>query len=213
MGNEINCRAIWQTKQSDGIALLENDHLLFRGGFRCKLLFRDLSKVVADGGTLRLLTAGSELRLELGESAKLWAEKILYPKSRAAKLGLKPHIKVTLVRIKDAAFAEEITQSSAEVVPFKGNRDCDLLFFGARKAKDLTEIVDLVGRITDRGALWIIYPKGQAQIPESTVIQAGRAAGLKDVKVVSFSPTETGLKFVRPIEKRSQRRRRGVIVD
>ena len=208
MGNEINCRAIWQTKQSYGKALLETDHVLFRGDFRCKLLFRDLSKVVAEGGTLRLFTPDSELRLELGESAKRWAEKILHPKSRAVKLGLKPGVMVTLVRIQDAAFAGEIAQSLAEVVPPEGNRDCDLLFFAAREAKDLTEIADLVGRIKDRGALWIVYPKGQAHISESAVIHAGRAVGLKDVKVVSFSATETGRKFVRPSGKAPTHARR-----
>jgi hypothetical protein len=30
------------------------------------------------------------------------------------------------------------------------------------------------------------------------VIEAGRAAGLKDVRVVGFSETHTGLKFVPP---------------
>jgi len=34
------------------------------------------------------------------------------------------------------------------------------------------------------------------------VIAAGRESGLKDVKVVGFSPTHTALKFVIPLEKR-----------
>jgi hypothetical protein len=50
--------------------------------------------------------------------------------------------------------------------------------------------------------LWIGYPKGQKQITENDVIAAGRKAGLKDVKVVGFSPTHTALKFVIPVEKR-----------
>jgi len=47
-----------------------------------------------------------------------------------------------------------------------------------------------------------VYPKGQKQITENDVIAAGRKSGLKDVKVVGFSPTHTGLKFVIPVEKR-----------
>ena len=52
------------------------------------------------------------------------------------------------------------------------------------------------------GALWIVYPKGKQEIKEVEVIEAGRAAGLVDVKVVKFSETHTALKFVRPKAKR-----------
>jgi hypothetical protein len=51
-------------------------------------------------------------------------------------------------------------------------------------------------------ALWIVYPKGQKDITENDVLAAGRKAGLKDVKVVGFSPTHTALKFVIPVARR-----------
>jgi hypothetical protein len=101
MGTEIRCRAIWQEKQGMGKALLESDHVLFRGDFRCKIWFRDLLKVVAEGATLRLLSSDGELQLEIGENAKSWAAKILQPKSRAAKLGIKPGVKVVLVGLQE----------------------------------------------------------------------------------------------------------------
>ena len=37
---------------------------------------------------------------------------------------------------------------------------------------------------------------------EYCFLAAGRKAGLKDVKVVGFSPTHTALKFVIPVENR-----------
>lgn len=92
MGQEIICRATLGSRTSEGKVLLESDHVLFGGDFRCKIFFRDLAKVAVKDGTL----------------------------------------------------CSEISQSS--------------------------------------------------------VILAGRTAGLKDVKVVSFSPTETALKFVRPLK-------------
>ena len=55
--------------------------------------------------------------------------------------------------------------------------------------------------------LWIVYPKGRTEIREIDVINAGRAAGLKDVKVVRFSDVDTTLKFVIPIEARKSRQR------
>jgi hypothetical protein len=52
------------------------------------------------------------------------------------------------------------------------------------------------------GALWVIRPKGRPEITESAVMVAGQAAGLVDVKVVSFSATHTAEKFVIPIKDR-----------
>jgi hypothetical protein len=55
-------------------------------------------------------------------------------------------------------------------------------------------------------ALWIVFPKGKPKAPENIaerdVFSVGRAAGLKDVKVVGFSATHTALKFVIPVSKR-----------
>jgi hypothetical protein len=39
-------------------------------------------------------------------------------------------------------------------------------------------------------------------ITENDALAAGRKAGLKDVKVVGFSPTHTALKFVIPLSAR-----------
>jgi len=47
-------------------------------------------------------------------------------------------------------------------------------------------------------ALWTVYPKAQKHITENDVLGVGRKCGLKDVKVVAFSPTHTALKFVIP---------------
>jgi hypothetical protein len=51
-------------------------------------------------------------------------------------------------------------------------------------------------------ALWIVYPKGRTEITERDVLKAGRAAALKDVKVVGFSATHSALKFVIPVSQR-----------
>ena len=52
------------------------------------------------------------------------------------------------------------------------------------------------------GALWVIRPKGRPEISERAVMDAGKAAGLVDVKVVSFSETHTAEKFVIPLAAR-----------
>jgi hypothetical protein len=200
MGYDILCRASLGARNSEGKALLESDHVLFRGDFRCKIFFQDLAKVAAENGTLSLCGPEGELRLELGTKAEIWAQKILHPKSRAEKLGVKAGSQVLVINLLDAEFEAELDSSEVVFAPAGSKAQCDLLFWGAQQAGELTKIPDLVPRLKERGALWIVYPKGQPHIPESSVILAGRAAGLKDVKVVSFSPTQTALKFVRPLK-------------
>ena len=68
--------------------------------------------------------------------------------------------------------------------------------------KDLSALSKLVKSMQGAAALWIVYPKGQKHITENDVLAAGRKSGLKDVKVVGFSPTHTALKFVIPLSKR-----------
>jgi len=110
MGYEVNCRARLGNQDSKGKALLESDHVLFRGGFRCKVVFRDLDKVVDQNGTLLLSGPEGELWLELGEKAAVWADKILHPKSRREKLGLKAGNHVASINLPDAQFRSELTE-------------------------------------------------------------------------------------------------------
>jgi ABC-type sugar transport system substrate-binding protein len=77
-----------------------------------------------------------------------------------------------------------------------------LIFFGADTAAELKRVRALAKALAASGALWIVYPKGRKDITEVGVIHAGRAAGLKDVKVVGFSATHTALRFVIPVAKR-----------
>jgi hypothetical protein len=43
--------------------------------------------------------------------------------------------------------------------------------------------------------VWVVYPKGIQAVTENDVLTAGRAAGLVDTKVCSFSSTHTALRF------------------
>jgi hypothetical protein len=150
----------------------------------------------ASDGVLTLEFTGGPAALELGAAAEKWAHKILHPATRADKLGVKPGLAVRLEGDFDAAFLEELGQT--EIV--KGR--ADLVFALAPDREVLKRISKLSAELKPEGALWIVYPKGVPAIREIEVIQAGRAAGLKDVKVASFSPTHTALKFVIPLADR-----------
>ena len=195
------------TRSIAGKAWLETDNLLFRQQGkdaaeprRLKILFRDLSGVRAAGGVLTLEFAGGPAEFELGRAAEKWAQKILHPPTRADKLGLKTGLVARVTGEVEAGFLEELTQRG--VTTAGGRSPVDLIFFGARKTADLDKLGKLSGGLKSDGALWVIYPKGVPEIREIEVLEAGRAAGLKDNKVASFSASHTALKFVIPVSKR-----------
>jgi len=200
MGQEKDCTMRCRGRAFAGKALLESDHLLFRGGERVKILFGALDSVAADGGTLRLEWDGTSAEFDLGPAAEKWARKILHPPSRLQKLGVKPGLSVRLQGMFDTDFTGEL--KSAGAAP--AGKTAALIFLSAARRADLARIAALARRLEPDGCLWVIYPKGNAAIREIDVIEAGRAAGLKDTKVASFSSTHTGLRFTIPLAARAR---------
>jgi hypothetical protein len=208
MGQQIETRARLGGKVIQGTALLETDYVLFRGAgkkepaARVKILFRDIESLDAGDSWLRIRHKGGSLELELGPRAAKWAEKIRSPKSRLDKLVAAEGARVAVTGARDEEFVTELRDRGCEIVEGVPPKDSLLIFFGADAAAGLARVKTLAARLAPDGALWVIYPKGQKQITENDVIAAGRAAGLKDVKVVGFSATHTALKFVIPLAKR-----------
>ena len=202
MGNEMNCTARFGKQESQGKALLETSEILFRGDFRLKIPFSSIRSLKAEDGELRVQTAEGLAVFELGDAAAKWREKILHPKSRLEKLGVKPGNKVSLLGTFDTEFLQELAQQTENVVRGKVGAASEWIFFATESQKELAQVPKLVKTLKGAAALWIVYPKGQKEITEVDVISAGRKAGLKDVKVVGFSPTHTALKFVIPITHR-----------
>ena len=196
MGQELDCRMHYRKRALAGRAYLETDHILFRGDERVKILLKDLKSVKASAGVLQLDFEGGPARLELGAAAEKWAEKIRNPPSRAQKLGVKPGLDVRVVGDFEPAFLEELAGTQA------AKSKADLVFFSAASRKELARVSRLTGALKPTGALWVVYPKGVPEIREIEVLEAGRAAGLKDVKVASFSAKYTALKFVIPVAAR-----------
>lgn len=194
MGQELECKARFgRRSRMQGKVQLETDYILFRGPERIKVAFNELTAVKADGGILKLEFAGGPAELELGPAAEKWARKIQNPPSRMDKLGVRAGVIVRLVGEFEPAFENEIAERQAVKIA-KGS--CDLLFLAAGSSVDLVRIRKLKADLKPGGALWVVYPKGVEAIREIQVIEAGRAAGMKDVKVARFSATHTALKFV-----------------
>jgi hypothetical protein len=194
MGQELECRMRLGRRVLEGKAYLETDHLLFRGEERVKILLKDLTGVTAAGGILTLDYEGGPAALELGKAAGKWAGKILHPPTRADKLGIKPGLTFRTIGEFEPDFLAEL--SALEKAAPKAKTD--LLFVHAPARSTLAQVQKYATKLNPKGALWIVYPKGVPAIREVEVIQAGRDAGLKDIKVASFSATHTALKFTAP---------------
>jgi len=202
MGNEATCVVRYGKEKSKGKALLETNELIFRGGFRLKVPFASLRSAKAVNGKLRLETPDGPAIFELGEQAAKWCEKILHPKSRIEKLGVKADARVALLGGFDRDFLEELARSTANVAKRGATSKAQWIFLHAGVKKDLAELAKLAKSMPPACGLWVVYPKGLKELTENDVLSAGRQAGLKDVKVVAFSATHTALKFVVPLDRR-----------
>src|SRR6266403_2131342 len=210
VGNEVVCVVRFGKQKARGKALLETSEVVFRsedGALRLKLAFADLKSVSAADGELRLETADGPAIFQLGANAAKWCEKILHPKTRLEKLGIKANAAVSLVGDFDADFLGELRSVTKNVSVTRDGRgkagaDAEWIFFSAASSKDLSQVAKMAKGLKGAAALWVVYPKGQKQITENDVLAAGRKCGLKDIKVVGFSPTHTALKFVIPVENR-----------
>jgi hypothetical protein len=192
----------YQGRTLAGKAQLESGHILFRGSERLQIALGSLDSVTAQGGLLHLDFPGGPASLELGASAEKWARKILHPPTRADKLGIKPGMFVRLAGLFDTGFLDDL--SCAEIAA--GKTKADLIFLAVLDRETLAQIRKLATKLKPAGALWVVYPKGVQVIREIEVLDAGRAAGLKDTKVAAFSPTDTALRFVIPVAARPNAR-------
>ena len=202
MGNEANCTVRFGKQKSAGKALLETKELIFRGDFRLKIPLSSIRSAKAMNGELSLETPEGAAVFALGAAAEVWLDKILHPKSRLDKLGVKPGAHVSLTGAFDPDFLRELRPRTGAIKRGGVAAGCDSIFLRAESRKDISQIASLAKGMKGATALWIVYPKGQKHITENDVLAAGRKAGLKDVKVVSFSATQTALKFVIPLSRR-----------
>jgi len=198
------CRARFKGTTAAGKARLETDVLQFRGGeLKLSIPFKQMSKVVARSGTLSVTFPDGTAAFDLGPSAAKWQDKILHPPSRLQKLGVKPDWRVSAIGVHDDAFLKELEGAVAYLSIGRVARESDAIFLGATREAELARIEKLKGSLRPDGALWVIRPKGRPEISEMAVMRVGKAAGLVDVKVVSFSATHTAEKFVIPVRSRA----------
>src|SRR5215468_4235714 len=185
MGNEAKCVARIDGQKVAGKALLETGELNFRGAeCRVKITFGEIKDVTAADGELRITTKDRKFAFAVGAVAEKWREKILHPKTRAEKLGVKAGLRVAVIGHVGKEFAKELKQVKAEVVADGSSGGAEAVFLFVEGNGESENIAKTAKKIRGAAGLWVVYPKGRKEITESDVLGAGRKAGLKDVKVV-----------------------------
>ena len=203
MGAEATCTATFKGQTSSGKARLETDVLQFRGGdVKLSIPFKKIEKVGSRKGVLSVTFGGETATFDLGAASTKWADKIKNPPSRLQKIGVKPGWRASAVGIDDEQFLAELETAVALLSIGRVVKNSDAIFYGVTKAIQLARLEKLKTSLEPDGALWIVRPKGRPEISERAVMDAGKAAGLVDVKVVSFSATHTAEKFVIPMKAR-----------
>lgn len=203
MGAEARCIATVNGKRVRARARLETDALELRGeGVKLSWPFKQIKKVVVAAGTSSLVVPAGDVDLQLGSAAQKWADKILHPPSRLQKIGVKADWRVAALSVDDQGFLEELERATAFLSVGRTIRHCDAIFFGVTRAAQLKRLERLKASLKPDGALWVVRPKGRPEISEPAVMAAGKAAGLVDVKVISFFSTHTAETFVIPLRSR-----------
>ncbi|MGB8769162.1 MAG: hypothetical protein WCC92_06085 [Candidatus Korobacteraceae bacterium] len=182
MERELLCTVRSGGKTTTAKALLETSEIVVRGDLRLKIPFALLKSVAARDGELHLKWPEGSVVFEIGDHAEKWAHKILHPKTTMEKLGAKPGMVISAQGMDDGNFVKDLRASAKLFSDAKALNNSDLVFFGAKKTAELARTGKLAASLAPAGALWIVYPKGKQEITELQVIEAGRQAGLVDVK-------------------------------
>ena len=123
-------------------------------------------------------------------------------RSRLDKLGVKPGMRVALVGLDDTAFRRELRKRTNDIAEGTPRKDTEMILFAVDGPAPLKRLATLQRAIKRDGAIWVVWPKGQAHIKEDMIRNAAIAQGLVDIKVIAFSETLSGLKLVIPVARR-----------
>ena len=207
MGQEVKTTLRFDGRILEGVALLETDTIIFRGGgggVSLTVKFSEIFKIEANAGWLDLQTGRGLLLFELGPKAEVWAEKIKNPTALIEKLGVDGEKKVCVVGKLDPDLRADLDASGAKIAKSPRGKDFDMVFVAASSKKDLEKLPGVREMIKQDGGIWIVYPKGNADLTEREVLTAGRTLQLTDNKQVKVSEVLTSVRFVIPTHQRKK---------
>ncbi|MGI9545438.1 MAG: DUF3052 domain-containing protein [Cyclobacteriaceae bacterium] len=124
------------------------------------------------------------------------------------KLGIKPGMKILLVKIPDHYFdlLEELP-NDIKIAPASGKSTADFIHLFVTEEKLLKkQFPQLKKRLEKQGTFWISWPKKTSNLPSdldgNIVRTTGLDFGLVDVKVCAVDSDWSGLKFMFRVKDR-----------
>lgn len=198
MGLEVMCRVEWNGSESMGKAHCGDGEIDFKGDFRFRWKWSELSVVEAGEGVLTVAKGEERAQFHLGDAAAKWEHAIRNPKSRLDKFGLKPGHAYQAWGEFDDAFAPELAARAGA----PGVEPLDVVFVRLSGAADLDQLLKARAAIASNGMIWAVWLKGRKEFREDDIREFALANGLVDVKVASFSESLSALKLVVPVSLR-----------
>ena len=207
MGYEAKCRVrvddrSGTIREADGVVLLETDELIVRGDARVRVPRSSIANVTARAGVVTVTSPTAVVSLALGAEAAVKGSKKLEepPKRLIDKLDVKPDAKVWLSNIHDETLIAQLEERTTRVN--RGSRPpssgCDVVFVGVESNAQIDRIERALDALAERGAIWVVHPKGSGGVADTVIFSKANALGLTYTKVARVSDTHTAEKLVRP---------------
>lgn len=210
MGYETKCRArvddrSGKIREAEATVLLETDEVIVRGEARVRIPRASIERVTARAGVVTITSPTAVVSLSLDEkSAAAWRKKLAEPtKKLIDKLDVKPSMKVWLHRVDDEQLSTQVAERAASVVRGNSASHCDVVFVGVESNAQLDRIERALEAIGDRGAIWVVHPKGAGGVADTAIFEKAKSLGLTYTKVARVSDTHTAEKLVRPLVSRA----------
>jgi hypothetical protein len=74
-----------------------------------------------------------------------------------------------------------------------------VVFVGVDSEDQLDRIERSLDALAERGAIWVVHPKGRNGVADTTIFAKAKSLGLTYTKVARVSETHTAEKLVRPV--------------
>lgn len=210
MGYETKCRVrvddhSGKIRDADATVLLETDELIVRGEARVRIPRASIERVTARAGVVTVTSPTATVSMSLDDkSASVWRKKLEEaPKRLIDKLDVKPDMKVWLFRVADEQLVDQVHERTSQVLRGNSASSCDVVFVGVETEAQLDRIDRGLDAINERGAIWVVHPKGPSGVADTTIFGRAKQLGLTYTKVARVSDTHTAEKLVRPVASRS----------
>lgn len=211
MGYEAKCRArvddgAGNVREADATVLLETDEVIVRGDARVRVPRSSIQKISTRAGVLTIAAPPTVVTLTLGDDAATkWKKKLEEPPKRLIdKLDVKPGAKVWLLGVNEQRLESQLAERTDRLTRGTSATECDVVFVGVEKEKDLDRIARALNGLADAGAIWVIHRKGPTGIADTNIFERAKALGLAYTKVARVSETHTAEKLVRPAASRGK---------